>query len=614
MEIDLAGIENLDYWEVILSEAAAAVMIAAGVLPQDIIYVSDSDIDELFEELPLLQKTKVKKLKALLLSADVKREEGEIEGTTESLSDDDDAVRVIRSINWKELKKSFPKFDRANIIQYFRDVEILCMTEELDIDVFWFKILIKSIPWDEGAKILVENKEDLTGLPWREGKPRVAQLIYPDFLIDWNTKLFTMAPMNETLERFFIRFKGYTELMGDYYDARLYAQLFIHALPEFIQREIRKLSNDEGKLVPIEHVDQANDYLIIIFGDKYKTKLISPKAKNVGKSKSVLQKDLEVKPEDPKIGTRVPYAEYMKTVVCFKCNGKGHLSRNCPVVAKFDVPSPNELLYVVNPIFLDVFIEGMAVKGLVDSGASNSIMDEEYFANLTKGLNPKGEINVTLADGSIVKGRIVEVRLKIGDNNFLHNIIVTRLGVNKFIVGRDLFKNFNFIQLMSSQSFESERSQIIQLIQENINKTKNSPALVEPLQINLKSNNLCWTKQYRTIPEAHQKSIDDTIKEWKDMGVIEESVNEKYNSSIITAPKKQNGIISQQARRVCIDLSRINALIEEETNDIPLVEEIFERIGDAVFFSVVDLKAAYLQILLSHDSRGITSFTHRFRY
>src|SRR3990167_1483676 len=469
MEIDLAGIENLDYWEVILSEAAAAVMIAAGVLPQDIIYVSDSDIDELFEELPLLQKTKVKKLKALLLSADVKREEGEIEGTTESLSDDDDAVRVIRSINWKELKKSFPKFDRANIIQYFRDVEILCMTEELDIDVFWFKILIKSIPWDEGAKILVENKEDLTGLPWREGKPRVAQLIYPDFLIDWNTKLFTMAPMNETLERFFIRFKGYTELMGDYYDARLYAQLFIHALPEFIQREIRKLSNDEGKLVPIEHVDQANDYLIIIFGDKYKTKLISPKAKNVGKSKSVLQKDLEVKPEDPKIGTRVPYAEYMKTVVCFKCNGKGHLSRNCPVVAKFDVPSPNELLYVVNPIFLDVFIEGMAVKGLVDSGASNSIMDEEYFANLTKGLNPKGEINVTLADGSIVKGRIVEVRLKIGDNNFLHNIIVTRLGVNKLIVGRDLFKNFNII-LMSSQSFESERSQIIQLIQENINK------------------------------------------------------------------------------------------------------------------------------------------------
>src|SRR3990167_11203192 len=82
MEIDLAGIENLDYWEVILSEAAAAVMIAAGVLPQDIIYVSDSDIDESFEELPLLQKTKVKKLKALLLSADVKREEDEIEGTT----------------------------------------------------------------------------------------------------------------------------------------------------------------------------------------------------------------------------------------------------------------------------------------------------------------------------------------------------------------------------------------------------------------------------------------------------------------------------------------------------------------------------------------------------
>lgn len=49
-------------------------------------------------------------------------------------------------------------------MQFFREVEILCVTEELDIDVFWLKILIKSIPGDDGARILVENKEELGGL------------------------------------------------------------------------------------------------------------------------------------------------------------------------------------------------------------------------------------------------------------------------------------------------------------------------------------------------------------------------------------------------------------------------------------------------------------------
>ena len=181
MEIELEGLEEMAYWLRNLSERAAETMVAAEIIPADIIFVSDADIDTLFEELPLLQKTRVKKLKMLLLgTAGVKREDGEIEGTTESQSSDDGGVRVVRSINWHQLKKIFPKFERKNLVQFFREVEILCVTEELEIDVFWFKILVKSIPWDDGASILVANKEELEGLNWREGKPTVARLIYPE--------------------------------------------------------------------------------------------------------------------------------------------------------------------------------------------------------------------------------------------------------------------------------------------------------------------------------------------------------------------------------------------------------------------------------------------------
>lgn len=203
------------------------------------------------------------------------------------------------------------------------------------------------------------------------------------------------------------------------------------------------------------------------------------------------------------------------------------------------------------------------------------LLTRTYLRNKQEG-KPKGEIKATLADSSVIKGRIEEMELEMQNKCFHHNVIVTKLGASKFIVGRDLFSKFDFIQLLNARSFNEERNQLMDLITTNVETTKDLPALVEPLHITLKKNNICWTKQYRVIPEAHKKSIDQAVEEWRKSGIIQ--------SSIITAPKKDIGVISPIARRVCIDLAKINGLIEEETNDIPLVEEIFETIADGVFF------------------------------
>ena len=179
------------------------------------------------------------------------------------------------------------------------------------------------------------------------------------------------------------------------------------------------------------------------------------------------------------------------------------------------------------------------------------------------------------------------------------------------IIGRDLFGYFDISKKLNNLYFSSERDAIKRLITENVKETVDFPAELEPLIINVVNDKFCWTKQYRNIPVCHQKCIDEAVLEWKQKGVVEESADEKYNSSLITAPKKENGVISNVARRVCIDLSRINDLIEEDSNDIPLVDEIFEHIGDSVFFSVIDLKSAYLQVLLHPNSRKYTSFSHK---
>ena len=497
----------------------------------------------------------MKKLRALLseFKPIPKIEDDE---TTETASSNDDDVKVTKVINWNELKKALPKYKKSNLITFFRNVEIFCITEELDIDNYWYKILVKTIPWDEGACKLVEEKDELALLGWKEGKTRVVNLIDPDFLLEWNTKLFSMSVNDETLEKYFIRFKGFVELNSDYDDDRMLAQIFIHSLPEFMQNEIRKLASAGGKPIIIDNIEMANDYLIVMFGSKYKTKIFNQAVKEKKTSfvtSEEQKKEIEVKKE------RLPFEEYIKTVVCYKCKELGHFGRNCRTVARLDfcMDSPS-LSPFSEPYKMNIAVNGKTLTGFIDSGASHSVIDEELFTKEFGEFKNHEIVRANLADGSMISGFVSSVDIEINNRKCKHNFIVTKLGNDKVIIGRDLFLLIDFTKILKNEFFTQEREDITKLVEENIKETNSFPAEIAPLQIRMIDEKLCWTKQYRNIPECHQKSMDETITDWKNQGIIEKSADERYNSSIITAPKKSNGIITKDTRRVCIDLSRIN--------------------------------------------------------
>ena len=410
MEISLVGLDTLEYWRRFLGEEAAAAIIRENILPADIPFVSDGDIDLLLADAALLDKTKIKKLKSILqdFKPVMKREDAE-EGTTETMSssDDSDAIKVTKVINWKYLKKSLPKFKKSNLLTFFREVEIFCVTEELAINAYWFKILLKTIPWDEGTCKLVEEQEELRPMPWREGKMRVVQLIDPDFLIEWNEKLFTMCPNGETLEKYFIRFKSFVDMNNDYHDEIMLANVFIHSLPQFIQAEIRKLSSEGGRPVPVRDITIANNYLMIIFGNKYKTKIFSQKTKDT--KQKVVKDEVKRVAETVKETTkreRLPYDEYIKTVVCHKCKERGHFGRKCPSIIARIEGGLNEisLLPSTQPFMMSIIINGKEVEGMIDSGASNTVIDEDFYHKQFGDFQPREVISATLADGSSVVG------------------------------------------------------------------------------------------------------------------------------------------------------------------------------------------------------------------
>ena len=64
--------------------------------------------------------------------------------------------------------------------------------------------------------------------------------------------------------------------------------------------------------------------------------------------------------------------------------------------------------------------------------------------------------------------------------------------------------------------------------------------------------------------------------------------------------------------RVCVDMGRVNDAIIRGRHPIPTVEELLHDLNWSTVFSKIDLKWGFHQILLSENSRHITSFvTHR---
>ncbi len=85
--------------------------------------------------------------------------------------------------------------------------------------------------------------------------------------------------------------------------------------------------------------------------------------------------------------------------------------------------------------------------------------------------------------------------------------------------------------------------------------------------------------------------------------------NSPHNSPLLVAKKKDGGW------RVCLDLRAVNSNTVAENLPVPNIRTIFDRLGGAVWISVIDLKAGYLQTELSPESRKYTAFmTRRSKY
>ena len=106
---------------------------------------------------------------------------------------------------------------------------------------------------------------------------------------------------------------------------------------------------------------------------------------------------------------------------------------------------------------------------------------------------------------------------------------------------------------------------------------------------------------YRT-PIVRREKMAEMIAGMRQQGVVQPSCS-PWSSPVVLVPKKDGSL------RFCIDYRRLNAATKKDVYPLPRVDDILDALGEARYFSSLDLASGYWQVELDKDAREKSAFT-----
>ncbi|GBM49560.1 Transposon Ty3-I Gag-Pol polyprotein [Araneus ventricosus] len=113
---------------------------------------------------------------------------------------------------------------------------------------------------------------------------------------------------------------------------------------------------------------------------------------------------------------------------------------------------------------------------------------------------------------------------------------------------------------------------------------------VEPQRIVLNSDLPVSLRPYRTAPVEEQE-IKSQVEKLLQAGLIKES-NSPYSSPVTLAFKRDEG----KKSRLCIDFRKLNALCKSDSEPLPLMDSLLDKLSKAKIFSSLDLASVYWHV------------------
>ena len=96
------------------------------------------------------------------------------------------------------------------------------------------------------------------------------------------------------------------------------------------------------------------------------------------------------------------------------------------------------------------------------------------------------------------------------------------------------------------------------------------------------------------MPETLKREVEKQVQKLLQEGIIEES-SSPWNSPMLVVPKKMDAC-GQQKFRVVVDYRKLNEKTVGNAYALPDITEILDQLGQAKYFSCLDLTMGYHQI------------------
>ncbi|CAF4678891.1 unnamed protein product, partial [Rotaria sp. Silwood2] len=162
--------------------------------------------------------------------------------------------------------------------------------------------------------------------------------------------------------------------------------------------------------------------------------------------------------------------------------------------------------------------------------------------------------------------------------------------------------------LESTKHIENEkhRLQIQDILWRNKILFDPTPSIINiPPQLAIRTgdNPPIYSKQYSASYKDQELKFQETQK-LLERGQIEESTS-PWSSPIVLVKK------TDKTMRFCIDYRRLNAITIRDAFPLPRIDEIFDQLSDATYYTKFDFKSGYFQVPLSKEDRPKTAFSTR---
>lgn len=303
-----------------------------------------------------------------------------------------------------------------------------------------------------------------------------------------------------------------------------------------------------------------------------------------------------------------------KGYTCRICSKKGHLAKQCK---SFSVRKNVNTLFSdtsvdninsVEPYWVEVSVDGIRNKFMLDSGASCSVIGKDCYFNQCNS-NKLVHENISLRgfDNTLIKviGAFTPLVEYNGQCRRLKIIVVGSTTLS--ILGRDFMELFNLgiTGIVNCVNRNTLKERLVKKFPEVFTDKLGKFNKYE-VNLRLKDTAVPVFRNNRIIPFVLKEKVERELNTLISDGIIEPVHYSEFASPIVPVIKKNGSI------RLCGDYkSTVNNQLLIDKYPLPRIEELLTKVNGGKVFAKIDLKSAYNQFVLKKECRRFTTInTH----